>query len=76
MKGHVDKSIGIVTLMSEALTKINPTVPLRVVKRSALTLCLFMIRGRSRSKENIYGWVSVYVYYESIKRELKKRLII
>ena len=35
MKGRVDKSIGIVTLIAEALAKINPTVTLRVVKRAA-----------------------------------------
>ena len=33
MNGHVDKSIGIVTLIPEVLVKINPTVTLRVTKR-------------------------------------------
>jgi hypothetical protein len=32
MKGHVDKSMGIVTLLTELLTKIKPTNPLRLVK--------------------------------------------
>jgi hypothetical protein len=30
MKDHVDKSMGIVTLIPEALTKIKPTDPFRV----------------------------------------------
>ena len=34
MKGCVDKSMGIVTLIAEALAKIEPTEPLRFVKRN------------------------------------------
>jgi len=33
MKGHVDKSMGIVTLIPEALAKIKPTQPLRFGNR-------------------------------------------
>ena len=33
MKGHVDKSIGIVTHIGESLDKIKPTEPLRLAKR-------------------------------------------
>jgi hypothetical protein len=32
MKDHVDKSMGIVTLIVETLVKINPTEPLRFSK--------------------------------------------
>ena len=35
MKDRVDKSMGIVTLIAEVLTKINPTESLRLVKRAA-----------------------------------------
>jgi hypothetical protein len=35
MKGHVDKSMGIVTRISELLTRIKPTDPLRLVKCEA-----------------------------------------
>jgi hypothetical protein len=35
MKDRVDKSIGIVTLITKALAKINPTEPLRFAKRGA-----------------------------------------
>ena len=33
MKDRVDKSMGIVTLIDEALVKINPTEPFRFAKR-------------------------------------------
>ena len=33
MKDHVDKSMGIVTLIVEVLVKIDPTEPLRFTKR-------------------------------------------
>jgi hypothetical protein len=33
MKGHVDKSMGIVTRITEGLTRIKPTDPLRLDKR-------------------------------------------
>jgi hypothetical protein len=36
MKGHVDKSMGIVTHITEALSRIKPTDPIRLVKREAL----------------------------------------
>jgi hypothetical protein len=32
MKGHVDTSMGIVTRIAEALARIKPTEPLRLVK--------------------------------------------
>ena len=35
MKDHVDKSMGIVTLILETLAKINPTDPLRFPKEAA-----------------------------------------
>jgi hypothetical protein len=35
MKGHVDKSMGIVTLIAEALARIKPTEPLRLARREA-----------------------------------------
>ncbi len=35
MKDHVDKSMGIVTHIAEALTRIKPTVSLRLAKREA-----------------------------------------
>jgi hypothetical protein len=35
MKGLVDKSIGIVTRITEALARIKPTEPLRLDKREA-----------------------------------------
>ena len=35
MKGRVDKSVGIVTLIDEDLAKINPTEPFRFAKRKA-----------------------------------------
>ena len=35
MKDRVDKSMGIVTLISEALSKIKPTDPLRLAERAA-----------------------------------------
>ena len=35
MKDRVDKSMGIVTHIVEALTRINPTEPLRLAKREA-----------------------------------------
>jgi hypothetical protein len=35
MKDRVDKSMGIVTLIAEALAKINPTEPFRFAKRAA-----------------------------------------
>ena len=35
MNGRVDKSRGIVTLMTEAVANINPIEPLRLVKQSA-----------------------------------------
>jgi hypothetical protein len=35
MKDHVDKSMGIVTHIAEALARIKPTEPLRLVKREA-----------------------------------------
>ena len=35
MTGRVDKSMGIVTLIPETLTKINPTGPLRFAKCAA-----------------------------------------
>jgi hypothetical protein len=35
MKDHVDKSMGIVTRIAEALTGIKPTDPLRLSKREA-----------------------------------------
>ncbi len=35
MKDRVDKSMGIVTLIVEALAKIKPTDPLRFAKRAA-----------------------------------------
>jgi hypothetical protein len=41
MKGCVDKSMGIVTLIAEALAKIEPTEPLRFVKRNWADAKLF-----------------------------------
>jgi hypothetical protein len=35
MKGRVDKSRGIVTLIAEALAKIKPTEPYRLAKQAA-----------------------------------------
>jgi len=35
MKGHVDKSRGMETLMAEALAKINPTETFRLAKQEA-----------------------------------------
>ena len=35
MKGRVDKSMGIVTRIAEALTRIKPTKPLRLVESEA-----------------------------------------
>jgi hypothetical protein len=35
MKGHVDKSRGMETLMTEALAKINPTETFRLAKQAA-----------------------------------------
>ena len=35
MKDRVDQSMGIVTRIAEALAKIKPTDPLRLVKRAA-----------------------------------------
>jgi hypothetical protein len=35
MKGRVDKSMGIVTRIAEALARIKPTDPLRLAKREA-----------------------------------------
>ena len=35
MKGSVDKSMGIVTLIPETLAKIKPTEPLILAKRAA-----------------------------------------
>jgi hypothetical protein len=35
MKDHVDKSMGIVTRITEALVRIKPTEPLRLAKREA-----------------------------------------
>ena len=35
MKGRVDKSMGIVTRIAEALARIKPTEPLRLAKREA-----------------------------------------
>ena len=35
MKDRVDKSMGIVTRITEALARIKPTDPLRLVKREA-----------------------------------------
>ena len=35
MTGRVDRSRGIVTLMAEALAKINPIEPLRLAKQAA-----------------------------------------
>jgi hypothetical protein len=35
MKGHVDRSMGIVTLIVEDLAKIKPTEPLRLPKPAA-----------------------------------------
>ena len=36
MKNHVDKSRGIVTLITEALAKIKPTESLRLAKQASL----------------------------------------
>ena len=35
MKGHVDRSIGIVTRIEEDFVKIKPTEPVRLAKREA-----------------------------------------
>ena len=35
MKGRIDKSMGIVTLIAEALAEIKPTEPLTLAKRAA-----------------------------------------
>ena len=35
MKDHVDKSMGIVSRLAEALARIKPTEPLRLAKREA-----------------------------------------
>ena len=43
MKGRVDKSMGIVILIAEALVKINPTEPLRFAKRAARRAAIIFI---------------------------------
>ena len=57
MKGLVDKSRGIVSLITVTFTNINPREPLRL----------------SRHVVRMKLWI--VVYYESIKRELNKRLV-
>ena len=57
INGRDERSSGIEIRMADALTKINPTDPLILVKQTA------------RRKSVVY----LFVYYESIKRELKIR---
>ena len=51
MKGLVDKSRGIVTLMTEVLTKIKTTDPLRLVKQVQEQV-VHRKRNRSDSSDN------------------------
>ena len=46
MKGHVDKSMEIVTLITEVLTKINPKI-LRVPVEEQISKCFEMENGKS-----------------------------
>ncbi len=70
IKDRYDKSRGIEILMSEAFAKINPTDPLILAQQVARRK-----RNWSDSSGISLGRCFFVVYYESIKRELKTRLI-
>jgi hypothetical protein len=55
MKGRVDKSMGIVTRIAEALARIKPTEPLRFAKRDA------------RKKRNYSDSVALLIFFSPDK---------